>query len=292
MTQQEIVRLAREIAETASMRLGSNGQPPLSGESGCTVCDVPAAEGVAAPREDHTGPSSPAWTPPKEGIAGLIDHTLLRQDAVELEVVRLCAEARRHAFRAVCVHPCRVAAAARELSGAPTTVCTVIGFPHGAQTTPIKCMEAEQVLKLGAGELDMVIDLGALKSGSLDSVYTEIRSVAELAHQAGAELKVILEMACLNESHKIQGAVLAKLAGADFVKTSTGFGPGGADSADVALLHRVVGGEMGIKAAGGVRTLTRFKEMMAAGATRIGSSAGVEILKQFHTALGSPEATH
>ena len=280
MTREEIVRLARDVAETASARLRRNGSVPSRLEPACGVCsDSATAAGVQGLTSESAAPC-PDWTPPKEGIAGLIDHTLLAPDAAEGDVVRLCSEARQYGFWSVCVHPCRVAAAVWELGGTDTKVCTVIGFPHGANTAPVKCVEAQQALKLGADELDLVVNVGALRSGRLDSVYSEIRSVADLTRLAGAKLKVILEMACLDESQKAQGAVLARLAGADFVKTSTGFGPGGASPEDVALLHRLVGGEMGIKAAGGIRTYARLEEMMRAGATRIGASTGVRILKQ------------
>ena len=280
MTREEIVRLARDVAETATARLGRNGSAPSPVEPRCGVCSTSVSEGRVAGPASEAGVGGADWVAPKEGIARLIDHTLLAPDAADADVVRLCREARQYGFWSVCVHPCRVGLAVRELAGADAKVCTVIGFPHGANTVPVKRVEAEQALKLGADELDMVVNVGALRSGRLDSVYAEIRSLAGLTRQAGAKLKVILEMACLDEAQKIQGAVLARLAGADFVKTSTGFGPGGAKPEDVALLHRLVGGEMGIKAAGGIRTYARLEEMMGAGATRIGASAGVEILEQ------------
>ena len=223
------------------------------------------------------------WQPPIEGISGLIDHTLLRPDATEPDVIELCGEARRHGFYSACVHPDKVAIAARELRGSGVKVCTVVGFPHGAHVTPVKCVETEQALKLGAQEIDIVVNIGALKQGCLDTVHSEIRLVVEIAHAADAVVKVILEMALLDDASKLNGCVLAKLAGADFVKTSTGFGPSGADPADVALMHKVVGGEMGIKAAGGIRTYARFRDMMRAGATRIGAGAGLAILEEFRT---------
>ena len=280
MTREQIVRLARDVAETASARLGRNGSAPSRPEPACGLCSDSATEAGVQRLTSESAAPCPDWVPPKEGIARLIDHTLLAPDAAEGDVVQLCSEARQYRFWSVCVHPCGVAAAVWELGGTDTKVCTVIGFPHGANTAAVKRVEAEQALKLGADELDMVVNVGALRSGRLDSVYSEIRSLADLTRQAGAKLKVILEMACLDESQKVQGAVLARLAGADFVKTSTGFGPGGASPEDVALLHRLVGGEMGIKAAGGIRTYARLEEMMRAGATRIGASTGVQILKQ------------
>lgn len=268
MTRYEIQELAREIARQALQTTAAHSaaKVPTSG-----VEELPC----------------PDWTPPAGGIAGLIDHTLLKPDASEQDVTRLCDEARRHKVAAACVHPDKVAIAARELRGSGVAVCTVIGFPHGANVTPVKLIESEQALKLGATELDMVVNVGALKEGRLDFVHNEIRSITDLAHQAGAQVKVILEMALLDAKAKVNGCVVAKLAGADFVKTSTGFGPSGADPADVALMHKVVGGEMGIKAAGGIRTYSRFRDMMRSGATRIGAGAGLAILEEFRT---SPDA--
>ena len=166
-------------------------------------------------------------------------------------------------------------------------ICSVVGFPHGANVTLVKRVEAEQALKLGAQELDMVVNVGALRQGRLDFVHSEICSIVELARGAGTAVKVILEMAFLDDAAKVNGCVLAKLAGADFVKTSTGFGPSGANLTDVALMHKVVGGEMGIKAAGGIRTYGRFRDMMRAGATRIGASASLKILEEFRAAPGA-----
>jgi deoxyribose-phosphate aldolase len=263
VTRHEIQELAREIARQALQPTAPSAAPS----------SIPGVEQLPCPD----------WSPPPGGIAGLIDHTLLKPDASERDVARLCDEARRHEVAAACVHPNKVAIAERELRGSGVAVCTVIGFPHGANVTPVKLIESEQALKLGATELDMVVNIGALKEGRLDFVHNEIRSIADLAHQAGAQVKVILEMALLDDKAKVNGCVVAKLAGADFVKTSTGFGPSGADPADVALMHRVVGGEMGIKAAGGIRTYSRFRDMMRAGATRIGAGACLAILEEFRT---------
>lgn len=266
MTRYEIQELAREIARQSLQPTAAHSAAP-----------TPGAEELPCPE----------WAPPSDGIAGLIDHTLLKPDASERDVVRLCEEARRHEFAAACVHPDKVAVAERELRGSGVAVCTVIGFPHGANVTPVKLIESEQALKLGATELDMVVNIGALKQGSFDLVHNEVRSIVDLAHGAGAQVKVILEMALLDGKAKVNGCVLAKLAGADFVKTCTGFGPSGADPTDVALIHKVIGGEMGIKAAGGIRTYGRFRDMMRAGATRIGAGASLAILEEFRT---SPDA--
>ena len=271
MTNQELIRLAQQIGDEAQARLRDGRETPA----------VAAAGDGAAYSE---------WSAPAGGIAPLIDHTLLRPDASDADVVQLCQEAREHGFAAVCVHPCRVALAALELRGTGVPVCTVIGFPHGANVTPVKCAEAEQALKAGARELDMVARIGALKAGDLDAVYTDIRAVAALVHHAGAKLKVILEMAYLDETQKMHGCATAKLAGADFVKTSTGFATTGAQPRDVALLRRVAGEGMGVKAAGGIRCWERFQQMMAAGATRIGASASLEILRQCEAASGVKRA--
>jgi deoxyribose-phosphate aldolase len=280
----ELENLVRQIGDELLGRIGAAPvslgaeAPPKSAANACGCGANPAASGSAP------GLSSPAakceWRLPRQGLAGFIDHTLLRPEATERDVVQLCAEARQQRFASVCVHPVWVARAAREAAGSKVKVATVIGFPQGASLTPIKCAEAEQALKLGAAELDMVIPIGALKGGDLDRVYIDIRSVVEVARGAGALLKAILEMGHLTETEKVAGCAVARLAGADFVKTSTGFGPGGAVAADVALMHRVVGGEMGIKAAGGIKTLEQMLALLDAGATRIGTSSGVAIVRQ------------
>ena len=258
---------------------GAAAAPAACGcASGTAVSNGTASGSMTASTDGHV--ACPDWAPPEQGIAALIDHTLLRPDAAEAEVAGACAEARRHQFATVCVQPGRLALAVRELRGSPVKTCSVVGFPHGATLTPVKCVEAEQAIKLGADELDMVLSVGALKSGDEDGVYSEIRCLTELVHSAKRVLKVILETALLSDREKAVACVLAKLAGADFVKTSTGFGPSGASAHDVALMHRVVGGEIGIKAAGGVSTYADLVQMMRAGATRIGSSSGVGIVAQ------------
>jgi deoxyribose-phosphate aldolase len=213
-------------------------------------------------------------------IASLIDHTLLRPEATRDQIVNLCQEARRHNFASVCVNAAWVPLCAQLLHGSPVKVCTVVGFPLGATLTEAKRAETEQAVKLGAQEIDMVIHVGALRSGDLDLVCNDIRAVVEAAHRAGAIVKVIIEAALLDDRQKAVACALSRLAGADFVKTSTGFGPSGASVHDVALMHRVVGGEMGIKAAGGIRTFDDLQKMASAGATRIGASASVKILEE------------
>ena len=212
-------------------------------------------------------------------LAGLIDHTILKPDATREDIVRLCREARQYGFASVCINPYWVALAAGELAGSPVKVCTVVGFPLGATTTSAKVTEASEAIRAGAQEIDMVINVGALRSCDYDTVKTDIREVTKACHQGGAIVKVIIEAALLNDAEKAAVCTLAKEAGADFVKTSTGFGPGGATARDVALMRQVVGPGMGVKAAGGIRTYEDLKAMTAAGATRIGASASVKIVQ-------------
>lgn len=213
-------------------------------------------------------------------LAGLIDHTLLKPDATAAEIDQLCSEAAEWGFATVCVNPTWVAAAAKRLRGSGVQVCSVVGFPLGATTPDVKQFEARRAIFDGAAEIDMVINVGALKSGDVRLVTDDIRGVVSACHACGATSKVIIETALLTDDEKVTACTLAKAAGADFVKTSTGFGPGGATAADVALMRRVVGDDMGVKAAGGVRDLGQMKAMVAAGATRIGASAGVRIVKE------------
>jgi len=184
-----------------------------------------------------------------------------------------------HRFAAVCVNPFWVRLASAELAGSPVKVATVVGFPLGATTTAAKVAETEAALSDGAQEIDMVLNIGALRSGDFAEVHSDIAVVVETAHQGGAIVKVILETALLDDRQKTEACMLAKSAHADFVKTSTGFGPAGATVHDVALMRKTVGPEMGVKASGGVRTLQELLEMTAAGATRIGTSAGVKIVE-------------
>jgi deoxyribose-phosphate aldolase len=214
------------------------------------------------------------------GIAGMIDHTLLKPDATRHDIEELCREAAQFEFATVCVNPAWVALAVRRLVGTKVGVCSVVGFPLGATTCDVKGYEAQRAIFDGAREIDMVINVGALKSGDLRVVERDIEAVTMPCREAGALSKVIIEAALLTDDEKVTACTLAKAAGADYVKTSTGFGPGGATAADVALMRRVVGAEMGVKAAGGVRDLEGLKAMVAAGATRVGASAGVKIVQQ------------
>jgi deoxyribose-phosphate aldolase len=211
-------------------------------------------------------------------LAKYIDHTLLKPDATQEEIDTMCDEAMEYGFASVCINPTWVKRAAEKLRGSDVVVCTVIGFPLGANTAEIKAMEARRALREGAREVDMVINVGALKSGQHEFVRQDIEKVVDAAHEGGAIAKVILETALLTDEEKVIASALSKQAKADFVKTSTGFGGGGATVYDVALMRETVGPDMGVKASGGVRTLEDAEDMIAAGATRIGASAGVQIL--------------
>ncbi len=213
-------------------------------------------------------------------LARLIDHTLLKADATYNEIERLCTEAREYGFASVCVNPTNISLAVRLLGDSPVKVCTVVGFPLGANTYQVKAAEARDAVASGAAEIDMVINIGALKSGFYNLVYQDIKAVVEAAGSQ-ALTKVIIETGLLNKEEKIKACLLAQYAGADFVKTSTGFGHGGATVEDVALMRLVTGGGMGVKASGGIRDLAAAEAMVKAGANRIGASAGVKILQEF-----------
>ena len=217
---------------------------------------------------------------PTDGsLSHLIDHTLLRPDATHDEIAQLCYEARKHDFASVCVNPSHVKLCADLLKGGAVLTCTVVGFPLGATSTEAKTFEAQKAVRDGAEEVDMVINVGALKSRDYELVERDIASVASAVHAGGAILKVIIEAALLSDEEKVAACQLAKVAGADFVKTSTGFGPGGATAEDVALMRRVVGPKIGVKASGGIRTRADAQKMVEAGATRIGASASVKIVE-------------
>lgn len=215
-------------------------------------------------------------------LAGMIDHTLLKPDAVPGDIVRLCGEAKHYGFASVCINPCYIATAIKELAGSPVAVCSVIGFPLGASAPPTKALEAETAVRSGASELDVVINIGFLKGGLLDLVKSDLAGVVESARLAGPNtvVKIILETCLLTDNEKITACRLAVDSGADFVKTSTGWGKSGATTADVALLKRAVGSSAGVKASGGIRDLAAAISMLEAGATRIGTSSGPAIINE------------
>lgn len=213
-------------------------------------------------------------------VAAMIDHTLLKPDASRPDIEKLCREAAEFHFATVCVNPTWVSLCARLLRGSGVGVCSVVGFPLGATTADVKHYETRRAIFDGASEIDMVINVGALKSGDLQIVERDIEAVVSPCREAGVVSKVIIEAVLLTDDEKVAASTLAKAAGADFVKTSTGFAAGGATVADVALMRRVVGADMGVKAAGGVRDYEGLKAMVAAGATRVGASAGVKIVQE------------
>jgi deoxyribose-phosphate aldolase len=212
-------------------------------------------------------------------LASYIDHTALKPDTTRTQIETLCQEARHYNFAAVCVNPVWVRYSATNLADTSVAVAAVVGFPLGANTSAIKAQEAEQALADGASEVDMVLNIGALKGGDLDAVRDDIAAVTEVTRAGHAICKVIIETALLTDEEKRTACRLAQEAGADYVKTSTGFGPGGATVDDVALMREVVGPDMGIKAAGGIRTAEDARLMIEAGATRLGASSGVQIVE-------------
>ena len=212
--------------------------------------------------------------------ASLVDHTLLKPEATDDDIKKLCEEAATYHFASVCVNPTWVRVASCNLRGTGVPVCTVIGFPLGATLPDVKAYEARRAILDGAKEVDMVLNVGALKSGDDCLVEYDIRSVVQVAHEYNVICKVIIETALLTDEEKVRACVAAKNAGADFVKTSTGFSKGGATVADVALMRRTVGSELGVKASGGVKGLDDARKMVEAGATRIGASVGVKIAQE------------
>lgn len=291
----ELDRLVAQIGEEILTRLGRSAVAPAAPVSkaeglnipdlvcpGCSgrcaqTCAVKTKEIVAAGADRIS--ASEKLTRIDPAIAALIDHTILKPDATRADIVKLCREARQYGFASVCVNPYWVPLVAAELRGSPVKVCTVVGFPLGASMTEIKRLETEAALRAGAQEIDMVLNIGALRGGDQETVKADIQAVVDISHPAGAIVKVILETAFLDDHQKAIACTLAKLAGADFVKTSTGFGPSGATAQDIALMRRMVGPDMGVKASGGVRTLDDLKAMTAAGASRIGASASVKIIE-------------
>jgi deoxyribose-phosphate aldolase len=287
---QQLEKLIQAITEEILGYLGAENGADLCGLEIdgliCPGCDERCAERCARKTRKVVEAGAArisagaAVGPVEADIARLIDHTLLKPDATRDDIRKLCNEALKYGFASVCVNPWNVSLAAEILRGSEVNVCTVVGFPLGATLPQVKVYETEEVIKLGAQEIDMVINVGALKSGQVDAVEADIRGVVEASHRGGAICKVILETVLLTTDEKVRGSLAAKNAGADFVKTSTGFAAGGATAEDVRLMRAVVGGEIGVKAAGGVRSLEDLQKMVEAGATRIGASASVKILEQ------------
>lgn len=278
----DLDRIARELQRIL-------GSPSGFGSGGRSAGPSAAQDPESARRLLQLGArrigGSPGDGRVPDDIAGYIDHTLLRPDATAAQITTLCAEAREYSFAAVCVNPVWIALVAKELRGSPVKACSVVGFPLGATPPENKALETRRAIRDGAKEIDMVIQIGALKGGDDETVGRDIRAVVEASRDGGAICKVIIEAAFLNDDEKRRACRLSRRAGAHFVKTSTGFGPGGATAADVALMAAEVSeAGMEVKAAGGVRTYTDAVKMIEAGATRIGSSAGVAIV---HEARGA-----
>ncbi|HEV2444720.1 MAG TPA: deoxyribose-phosphate aldolase [Candidatus Sulfopaludibacter sp.] len=293
MTQAELDRLVAQIGEEILARVGPvDGRAPVKKGEGmnlpdqvCPGCVQRCAQTCArntkeiiAAGADRVS-ASEKLTRIDPSIAALIDHTILKPEATRADVIKVCREARQYNFASVCVNPYWVPLVRAELLGSPVKVCTVVGFPLGATSTEAKVAETAAALRAGAQEIDMVINVGALRSGDHEAVKTDVQQVVKVAHEAHAIVKVILETALLNDNEKAMACTLSKLAGADFVKTSTGFSSGGATAQDVTLMRSVVGPAMGVKASGGIRTLEDLQTMAAAGATRIGASASVKIIE-------------
>jgi deoxyribose-phosphate aldolase len=293
VTQLELDRLVAQIGEEILARVGPSqpAAPAKKGEGlnlpnqvcpGCTqrcaqTCSQNTKEIIAAGACRIS--ASDKLTRIDPSISAVIDHTILKADATRTEVVKICREARQYCFASVCVNPYWVPLVAAELSGSGVKVCTVVGFPLGATSTEAKVAETVAALRAGAQEIDMVINVGALRSGDHEAVKLDVQEVVKVSHAARAIVKVILETALLDDSQKAIACTLCKMAGADFVKTSTGFSTSGATAHDVALMRSVVGPDIGVKASGGIRTLQDLQTMTAAGATRIGASASVKIVE-------------
>jgi deoxyribose-phosphate aldolase len=250
-----------------------DGAPPLSARN-----YVHRVQPVVSAGADRIA-STLGVAPTDGALSHMIDHTLLKADATHDEIAQLCYEARKHEFASVCVNPSYVKLCADLLKDTDVLVCTVVGFPLGATSAEAKVFETQKAVRDGATEVDMVINVGALKSRDYEVVERDIAGIAAACHAGGAILKVIIEAALLSDEEKVAACQLAKVAGADYVKTSTGFGPGGATPEDVALMRRVVGSEMGVKAAGGIKTTADARRMIEAGASRIGASASIKIVQ-------------
>jgi deoxyribose-phosphate aldolase len=290
MTQDELTRLVDSITAEVMHSLVEHGLPVHCACHGLLFdCCPHRVGGVLQAGASRLGLHAAGGHP--GDVAALIDHTLLKPEATRAEVEALCREAREYGFATVCVNPVWVSLASRLLRGSSVGVCAVVGFPLGATTADVKQYETRRAIFDGATEIDMVINIGALKSGDLRTVERDIEAVTAPCRDCGVGSKVIIEAALLTDDEKVIACTLAKAGGADYVKTSTGFAKGGATVADVELMRRVVGPEMGVKAAGGVRDFEQLRAMQAAGATRIGASAGVKIVRESRGEKVDPKAT-
>ncbi len=283
----EFERLVDEITKQVVAKLGSDTatKPSLHATPGCNCTDGRCVRECADRVKDVVSngagriTSGLGYIPRDLSMARLIDHTLLKPDASAAEIAQLCKEAREYHFASVCVNSAYVPLCADLLKGSDVAVCTVVGFPLGASPAEVKAYEAQLAIQNGANEIDMVMNIGALKSRNVKALHHDIGTVVKTSHAHNVICKVILETSKLTDEEKVIACQVSKMAGADFVKTSTGFGGGGATASDVALMRKVVGPNIGVKASGGVRNLDDAQAMVKAGATRIGASAGVAIVK-------------
>ena len=282
MTDGELRRLIEIVAEELTVAAAPIGDRCTCHDVLHDCCPV-RLQGVMAAGAARLGVHAAGGAP--ADVAPLIDHTLLRPEGTRADIEELCREATQFGFATVCVNPTWVRVAASRLRGSTVAVCSVIGFPFGATTPDVKGYETRRVIFDGAREVDMVLNVGALRSGDYRRVEEDIEAVTLVCRDCGVVSKVIIEAALLADDQKVAACTIAKAAGAGYVKTSTGFGPGGATVADVALMRRVVGPDMGVKAAGGVRDLQTLKALVTAGASRIGATASVRIVRE---ARGEP----
>jgi deoxyribose-phosphate aldolase len=281
---QDFERIVEEVVQQVLKKLGDERRL-TEGEGECAVCvlcgqcadKVPEVVGKIKDAGATRISCTPGVTNVRKDIAPLIDHTLLKPDATQAQVAQLCCEARELNFASVCVNPAYVKQAASLLEGTGVVTCSVVGFPLGASKREIKAYEARRAVLDGAREIDMVMNVGAMKSGDYKLVEDDMSAVREACGR-NVVLKVIIETALLTDEEKVKACEIAKKVGVDFVKTSTGFGPGGATVEDVRLMRSVVGAEMGVKASGGIRDTEAAEQMIAAGASRIGASASVKIV--------------
>ena len=289
MTPSQLDQLVAQIGEEILARVAKDGGVKSEGlnvrSQVCSGCKGRCAQSCASKSKEIIAAGADRVSTTEKStridpaIASLIDHTILKPDATADDVRNVCREAVQYKFASVCVNPYWVPLVAAELKGSPVKVCTVVGFPLGANATETKVAETVSAIKVGAQEIDMVINVGELRGGNYDAVRSDIAAVVEASHKSGAVVKVILETALLDDNQKMMACTLCKVAKADFVKTSTGFSKHGATTADVALMRLAVGPEMGVKASGGIRTLDDVRNMAAAGASRIGASASVKIIE-------------
>jgi len=277
MDKQTILRLIEEVLrETNAHTCCHDG---VCSDNLCVVHNKEGVRNVVRSGADRISAGvGVSGQPIDKAIAAMIDHTLLKPEATVAQIETLCAEAKQYGFASVCINPSYVRLCARLLRDTAVKVCTVVGFPLGATSTETKAFEAERAIQDGAREIDMVINVGMLKSGEYKYVENDIAAVARVVKRHGALLKVIIETGLLSDEEKVKACLLAKSAGANFVKTSTGFSKGGATTGDIALMRKVVGSSLGVKASGGVRTHEDAKALIESGADRIGASASVMIV--------------